>query len=275
MTLDINKAAQPYNFYMKFIKENVRPDNRNLSDVRAFKVDLDCINTANGSALVKLGSTLVLCGVKAQLCKPKDDEPNNGFIIPNVDLPPLCSVKFKNVSGNINEQAQYLTQLMFDIIKESKCINEEDLCIKSGTLVWCLYIDIICLNYDGNLQDTCCLAMISALKCTKLYEIVYDDDAERPTFKVPFNQIRLPVYNTPISTTVFSIDDAILLCDPNKEEEDFARSYVTICTLDNENICVMRKLYGFVLFDEQINLSIDRAIENGNILRQTLNKYFD
>jgi exosome complex component RRP43 len=275
MTLDINKAAQPHNYYMKFIKENFRPDHRNLSDVRSFKVDLDCINTANGSALVKLGSTLVLCGVKAQLCKPKDDEPSRGFIIPNVDLPPLCSIKFKNISGNINEQAQYLTQLMYDIIKESKCIDEEDLCIKSGSLVWTLYIDIICLNYDGNLQDACCLAMISALKCTKLYEIVYDTELEQPIFKAPFSQNRLPVYNIPICTTVFSIDDAILLCDPNKEEEDFARSYITICTVNDEKICMIKKLYGFILFDEQISMAIDRAIENGIHLREKLNKYFD
>ena len=70
-----------------------------------------------------------------------------GFIICNVELPALCSQKnFKNVSSSTSfsqsslsavsiEQSQaMLCQLMQDIITESQCIREEDLCIKEGKL---------------------------------------------------------------------------------------------------------------------------------------------
>lgn len=30
--------------------------------------------------------------------------------------------------------------------------------------VWVLYVDLYCLNYDGNLNDACLLSLIGALK---------------------------------------------------------------------------------------------------------------
>ena len=271
--MDINKVAQPSYYYMKFIKENCRPDNRKLHDIRPFDIEIGCIKTANGSALVKFGTTTILCGVKAQLVKPKNESPNKGFIIPNVDLPPLCSSKFK--PGLPSELAQMLTQLMFDVISESKCIKEEDLCIKEGKLVWSLHIDMLCLNYDGNVQDACCIAMISALKNTKLYEIDYEEELHEPVFKTPFNFIPLNVYNEPMCTTMFSLENMFILCDPNSEEEEFARTYMIVFTLDDENICLIRKFGGFSIFDKQISLCIERAIKNGNFIREKLKKKFE
>jgi exosome complex RNA-binding protein Rrp42 (RNase PH superfamily) len=38
------------------------------------------ISTANGSALVRLGDTTVVCGVKAEIAEPDIDHPNDGFL---------------------------------------------------------------------------------------------------------------------------------------------------------------------------------------------------
>lgn len=86
MALDINKATQPYEYYLKFIKQNCRPDNRKLSDIRACNISFDCINTVNGSSLVKLGSTSVICGINARICKPRIEQPNKGNLIILINL---------------------------------------------------------------------------------------------------------------------------------------------------------------------------------------------
>lgn len=283
--IEINKVTQPYEYYLKFIKENCRPDNRKLSDIRACSISTNCINTVNASALVKLGSTNVLCGISARLCKPKEEKPNKGFLVCNVELPALCSSKnFKSnsssqsasfsqssVSSTSIEQTQaMLTELMQDILTESKCINEQDLCIKEGKLVWILFIDLICLNNDGNIQDACCLAMISALKNLKLYQVEYDDVENKPIVTFPFVYKQLKLNSQPVCTSLFALEDNILLSDPNKQEEDFMRTFLIICTLDNKNICLVRKLGGFSLSPEQINLCIERALKNGIYLRQTI-----
>ncbi len=76
--IDISKATQPYEYYLKFIKQNCRPDNRKLSDIRPCNISFNCIDTVNGSALVKLGETNVICGISARICKPRDEQPNRG-----------------------------------------------------------------------------------------------------------------------------------------------------------------------------------------------------
>lgn len=83
MDLDIIKATQPYEYYIKFIKQNCRPDNRKLSDIRSCNIRVNCINTTinGGSSIVKLGSTNVVCGITARVCKPKEEKPDKGFII--------------------------------------------------------------------------------------------------------------------------------------------------------------------------------------------------
>lgn len=277
MELNLSKATQPYEYYLKFIKQNCRPDNRKLSEIRPVNISYNCINTVNGSALVKLGSTNVICGINARVCKPKEERPDKGFVICNVELPALCSSKNFKTSASIlaNASAQssvsveqsqaMLTQLMQDIIYESGCVKEEDLCIKEGKLVWVLYIDMICLNNDGNVQDACCLAMLSALKTVKLYEIDYDDDENKPIVKYPLSLIPLKLYSEPICTTLFVLEENVILADPNKQEEEFMRTYIIICTVnknDKTKVCLMRKIGGFCLSTEQINLCIDRAIEN-------------
>ena len=36
-------------------------------------------------------------------------------------------------------------------------------------LVWVLYCDLLCLDYDGNITDACVLALLAALKNGKNY----------------------------------------------------------------------------------------------------------
>ncbi len=48
------------------------------------------ISTANGSALVRLGDTTIVCGVKAEIAEPDLDSPEQGFIgTTRATLPPM------------------------------------------------------------------------------------------------------------------------------------------------------------------------------------------
>jgi exosome complex RNA-binding protein Rrp42 (RNase PH superfamily) len=42
--------------------------------------DLGSISTANGSALVRMGETTIVCGIKAEIAEPNMATPNEGFI---------------------------------------------------------------------------------------------------------------------------------------------------------------------------------------------------
>ena len=163
---------------------------------------------------------------------------------------------------------------MQDIISESQCIREEDLCIKESSHAWVLYIDLICLNNDGNVQDACCLAMISALKTLKLYEMQFDEEENKPILKYPLEYKQIQMYSEPICTTLFSLEDKILLLDPNKQEEELMRTVLLICCLDETKLCLIKKLGGSVLSPEQMSLCIEKALKNGIHLRKLLNKLY-
>lgn len=107
-----------------------------------------------------------------ELCIPRTEKPNEGYLIPNIDLPPLCSPKFK--PGPPSDQAQIYTKVLADIIQNACCINLEELCIIKEQLAWCLHADIICLDHDGAIVDACLLALIAALKSsTYIRNILY------------------------------------------------------------------------------------------------------
>jgi exosome complex component RRP43 len=50
-----------------------------------------------------------------------------------------------------------------EIVSRSGIIPLESLCIQPGKAVWVLYIDAICINYDGNAFDATLLAVQAAL----------------------------------------------------------------------------------------------------------------
>jgi RNase PH-related exoribonuclease len=43
----------------------VRPDGRSLQEFRPVSINVGSIKTAEGSAIVKIGNTVVVCGIKA------------------------------------------------------------------------------------------------------------------------------------------------------------------------------------------------------------------
>lgn len=51
--------------------------------------------------------------------------------------------------------------------RSSGVVALSSLCIHPGKAVWVLYIDAICINYNGNAFDATLIAMVAALKNSK------------------------------------------------------------------------------------------------------------
>lgn len=91
--------------------------------------------------------------------------PHCGFILPNVELTPLSSPKFR--PGPPGEEAQCSTKIVERIIMNSEAVDLKDLCIYKDKLVWVLYCDLVCIDYDGSVIDACVGALMAALKICK------------------------------------------------------------------------------------------------------------
>jgi len=64
---DAFKKLYPEEFYRNFIESGIRPDGRAFGRARPTTIGLGAVETADSSALVKVGSTTVLAGIKLEV----------------------------------------------------------------------------------------------------------------------------------------------------------------------------------------------------------------
>ena len=102
-----------------------------------------------------------VCGVKLEIAKPRAESPKKGFIVPNLSLSPICHPQFR--PGPPSELAQTASHFLHESVINSGIINLDDLCILEDKYVWCIYADLNCLNYGGNILDTALKALVAAL----------------------------------------------------------------------------------------------------------------
>ncbi|GAB1606014.1 exosome complex component RRP43-like [Argonauta hians] len=262
------KDAQPLQYYKEFLENDIRPDGRELGESRSVIVNIGYITSADGSALVKTGDTTVICGIKAELAAPKCEEPDRGFIVPNLELSTLCSPNFR--PGPPGDQAQRTSQMLYDIVKSSQCLDVKDLCITPGKLAWVLYCDMICLNYDGNVLDVALLSLMAALYNCQLPKVTVDEDTLE--ISVDFETREpLKLLSHPVATTFCVLDSNILLMDPCDIEETLSDGTITVCTC-NQKLCGVFKPGGAKMSDEKLFQCIGRAFEQGSKVQSLLQK---
>ncbi|KAJ1498442.1 Exosome complex component RRP43 [Coelomomyces lativittatus] len=155
------QQLHPKEYLRRFLEKSIRPDARGVLEFRALAITQDGITTAEGSALVKLGQTTLLCVIKAEVAIPDLLAPQLGYLVPNIELTPLCSNQFK--PGPPSPLAQSLSRFIADVHAKTPIIDLEQLCIDPGNAVWTLYADMYCLSYHGNILDAAWIALISAL----------------------------------------------------------------------------------------------------------------
>lgn len=175
----IFQRLHPHAYLDRFLIEGVRPDGRTPDEWRDVFINVGSISTADGSALVRIGGTTIVCGVKAEIAEPELDIPDQGFLVPNIDLPAICSPKFK--PGPPSEEAQVLSERLNAALISAQLLPLTTLCIAPGRSVWCLYVDATCISYDGNVFDAALLAMVAALRNTTLPDATYNDEMGRTT----------------------------------------------------------------------------------------------
>ncbi|KAG6844360.1 hypothetical protein H0H87_007541 [Tephrocybe sp. NHM501043] len=221
----IFQRLHPRIYLERFLAENIRPDGRVLDTWRNVNVNVGSITTADGSALVRLGNTTVVCGVKAEIAEPELDREGEGFLVPNLDLPAMCSPKFK--PGPPTEEAQVLSDRLNEALVASGILPLDSLCIYRGKAVWVLYVDATCINYDGNVFDATLLAMVAALKNTQLPKATFDEETNRTTCTRK-TKLPLQIARTPLSMSFGVFDSTTLLADPTSFEEPLLDTTISV-----------------------------------------------
>ena len=230
-------------------------DARALDQYRELSVEVGPIKSAQGSALVKLGRTQVMAGIKLEHAEPFPDTPNDGVLVVNAELLPLASPTFE--PGRPDENAIELARVVDRGIRESESIDLERLAIKPGEDVWAVFIDIHVLDHDGNLIDASALAAMAALLNVKPPE---DEAWTLPEF---------PIRRKPLAVTTAKINGRLMV-DPCLDEENVMDARITVTTDEDGNIRAMQKGGRGYFSREEVERACELARAKAAELRQRL-----
>lgn len=242
---------------MHLLEKGQRLDGRGVTDVRDIKIETGLIESADGSAKVQLGDTVVMAGIKIIPGTPFGDTPNLGVLTTGMELIPMAHPTFE--PGPPGEDAIELARVVDRGIRESGMVDVEKLCITPGEEVWMCYIDMYAINHDGNLFDAANLAAVAALKTAVVPGEQYGKGLNTP----------LPITCTPISVTEAKLGNTLIV-DPEYDEEQISSARLTVTTDDNGNFRAMQKGgCGSITLDE-LSLCLDRAVEIGAEIRKII-----
>src|SRR3989338_8510414 len=211
---------------LKLVQSGKRGDGRGLTEYRTPITVIPGISqTAEGSAQVQIGDTVVMAGVKLSIERPFPDTPEQGGIAVNVELYPLSNPDYE--PGPPGIAAVELARVVDRGIRESKAVDLKKLCIEKGEKALTVNIDIVTINDAGNLFDACALAAVAALRDAVFPkyengELNYQEKTKK----------KLPLLKEPVSVTVYKIDKSFVI-DPNKDESQVYDARLTVaCTPD-------------------------------------------
>jgi exosome complex component RRP42 len=247
---------------LSLLEEGKRIDGRGLEEIRPISITLDYVKKADGSALVKMGDTMVLVGVKVEVGTPYPDTPNEGLLMFNAEFVPLAAPYFE--PGPPDENAYELARVIDRSYREIKAIPLEKLVVIPGQKVLVIWNDIYVLNHSGNLIDASSIASLAALGMTRIPEYEVTDNTvmiKRGEYKE-----KLEIRKRVVTATTAKIGKYYIV-DPSDEEETVADVRLAVSFTEDGVIAGMQKMGAGYLDEEDVEKMIELSWK-------TAQKYF-
>lgn len=237
-----------------------RADERDNFSYRNFSIKKDVLEYSEGSAIVRLGKSQVLCSIKIGTGEPFSDRKDEGILTTSAELMPLASYLFD--PGPPSDEAIELARVIDRGVRAAEMINMKNLYI-SDNKVFVVYIDLYVMDHDGNLIDASGLATMAALQCTKLPKL---ENGE--IVKGEYDG-RLELEKDITIHTFAKIGDTLLV-DPCLDEEKGMDARITLEITDGEKICAIQKWGAGSFSQEEFFQAIDIAFKKRKDLKKVL-----
>ena len=219
-------------------RNDQRLDGRNRFEGREIQVETGVLPRAEGSARVVMGDTIVLAGVKFQIMTPYPDRPTSGGFMTSAEVRPVSGVHWE--AGPPSPEAIELGRVVDRGIRESGCLDMEDLCILPGEKAWQVILDVFAVSDDGNLFDAFATAAMAALRTAIIPGERFDVGEDRP----------LPVTKKPMMCSYHRVGGRFVY-DAVRREEIGGGERIHITLGDDDHVHSLQKgLKGAFTADE-------------------------
>jgi exosome complex component RRP42 len=252
-------------FIAELLGKGERLDGRAFDQYREIEIEANVVPAkAEGSALVRLGDTSVVAGVKVLVGEPYPDSPDEGVTMVSAEMSPIASPLFE--LGPPKEDAIELARIVDRGVRESGMVDSKGLCIVEGKKVYMVFADLYPLEYDGNLIDASSIAVNVALLTTKFPEMKVEEKELVTTGEI----LSLPVTNVAIEHTVVKINEHLIL-DPILKEEFVQDCRLTMAVDEKNNFTALQKGGGTGAISlALVEQAMDMALESGKVIREKI-----
>lgn len=204
--------------------------------------------------MVSLGATKVMAHASCELVQPKAFRPNEGILTISVHLDNQGPDDSEHIS---NVDIVCLNRILEKLLKDSKSVDLESLCLMADEKVWNLRVEVYILNSEGGLLDCASIAALCALKQIKIpHNVSFGNDQIEvggtvEQFEVPVVMNHSPVL---VSYALFKetwvlyyfsfiwetqILFSRILSDPSRFEESIADAVVTFGLNTSGELCLL------------------------------------
>ncbi|KAG4305108.1 hypothetical protein PORY_001278 [Pneumocystis oryctolagi] len=266
--LSVYKKIDFRQYFKHFLSSSLRPDGRTPLQFRSTSLNTKGLSNTYGSSVARIGDTIFTCGIQAEIAKPSIERPLQGWIVPHITFSPMCSQKYK--PNHHNHIAQAMLQRILSLIHISKMLPLSSLLISEHKAAWVLYIDLICLNYDGNAMDVAWIALTSALETTRLPIAIWNEDKKSVICEKEYKNLKLNQRLFSISFGIF--DGKYILSDLNDDEESLISETISITIGNDEQLLSVDKNGGTTMTQEMILSCIELAKKRYNELYDLIDK---
>lgn len=163
------------------------------------------------------------------------------------------------------------------LLKSSRAIDTEGLCIAAGRLVWSVRVDLHVLDHDGDLVGCASVATIAALLHFRRPDVTVVGDDEITIHPLgQRNPVPLTIHHIPICISFATYDsemgsggdggkEAIILVDPAEREELVRSGGLLVGINTYKELCLISKYGGMPLPMDKIayctELAFNKATE--------------
>ena len=237
-----------------------RHDGRSRWEARDTELEIGVLPRAEGSAKVRIGNTIVYAGVKFQVMTPYPDRPNQGGLMCSAEVRPVAGPNWE--PGPPSPEAIELGRVVDRGIRESGCIDVDDLCIIPGEKAWQVILDLFAISDDGNLFDAFALAGIAAMRTAIIPQKRFEIGAEdRP----------LIVSKTPIMCSYQKVGGRFVY-DADGKEELGGDERIHITLGDDGHVHSLQKGLRGIFTDDEFSEIMEQAQSRCKDLREMVNK---
>ncbi|KAF5347721.1 hypothetical protein D9756_010300 [Leucocoprinus leucothites] len=252
-------------FIYTSLKENLRLDGRSFLEQRKVEITF---GGELGYVECGLGKTRVIAQVEARMVKPPPERSFEGIISIHSEISPMASSEYE--AGRASEEEVTITRMLDKVLRRSDAIDKESLCILAGHRVWHLRLTLHFLADAGNMLDCACLAGILALRHFRRpeVEVIGDEVIIHPaTERAP---VPLAIHHTPFCFTfAFFPDETISpVLDPSQLEQRLGAGLFSIALNAQKEICVLQKLGGVPLPNDEILRLVSVSVEKAKELHE-------